>query len=125
MKYVIGVIRLILTGIVALLLVLLIVALEGCTVGPKYIKPSVPTTSSYKEEAPAAFKESDQWQPAKPEDQTSHGKWWEIFGDPELNELEEQIAGSNQNMKVAEARFREARAAIRINPASQSPTIST
>ena len=98
MKYVIGVVRLILTGIVALLLVLL---LAGCTVGPKYVKPTVPTTPSYKEEAPASFKESDQWQPAKPEDQTSHGKWWEIFGDPEHNRLEEQIAGSNQNLKVA------------------------
>jgi outer membrane protein TolC len=38
----------------------------------------------------------------------ARGKWWEIFGDPELNQLEEQIAGSNQNLKVAEARFREA-----------------
>jgi len=125
MKYVIGVVRLILTGIAALLLVLLIVALEGCTVGPKYIKPSVPTTATFKEEAPASFKESDQWQPAHPADQTSHGKWWEIFGDPELNEMEEQIAGSNQNLRVAEARFREARAAIRFNRASQFPTIST
>jgi len=125
MKYAIGVARLILTGIVALLLVLILVALEGCTVGPKYAKPTVPTSASYKEETPASFKESDQWQPAHPGDQTSRGNWWEIFGDPELNTLEEQIAGSNQNLKVAEARFREARAAIRFNRASQFPTIST
>jgi NodT family efflux transporter outer membrane factor (OMF) lipoprotein len=125
MKYVIGVARLILTGIVALLLVLLLVALEGCTVGPKYIKPTTPITAAYKEEPPAAFKESNQWQPAKPGDQASHGKWWEAFGDPELNQLEEQIASSNENLKVAEARFREARAAIRFNRASQFPTIST
>jgi outer membrane protein TolC len=88
-------------------------------------EPTVPTTAPYKEEAPTAFKESDQWQPAKPGDQTSRGNWWEIFGGPELNKLEEQIAGSNQNLKVAEARFREARAAIRFNRASQFPTIST
>jgi NodT family efflux transporter outer membrane factor (OMF) lipoprotein len=125
MKYVIGVARLIFTGIVALLLVLLLVALEGCTVGPKYIKPTTPITAAYKEEPPAAFKESNQWQPAKPGDQASHGKWWEAFGDPELNQLEEQIASSNENLKVAEARFREARAAIRFNRASQFPTIST
>jgi NodT family efflux transporter outer membrane factor (OMF) lipoprotein len=125
MNYVIGVVRLILTGIVALLLVLLVVALEGCTVGPKYVRPTVPTTATYKEEAPGSFKESDQWQPAHPGDQTSRGKWWEIFGDPELNQLEEQIAGSNQNLKVAEARFREARATIRFNRASQFPTVST
>jgi NodT family efflux transporter outer membrane factor (OMF) lipoprotein len=85
----------------------------------------VPTTPAYKEEAPSSFKESDQWQPARPGDQISRGNWWEIFGDPQLNKLEEQIAGSNQNLKVAEARFREARAAIRFNRASQFPTIST
>jgi NodT family efflux transporter outer membrane factor (OMF) lipoprotein len=105
--------------------VLLFVVLEGCTVGPKYVKPTVPATPTYKEEPQASFKESDQWQPAHPGDQTSHGNWWEIFGDPELNTLEEQIAGSNQNLKVAEARFREARAAIRFNRAAQFPTIST
>src|SRR5580704_9469823 len=125
MKYAIGVARLIFTGIVALLLVLLMVALEGCTVGPKYVKPTVPTTPAYKEETPASLKESDQWQPAHPGDQTSRGNWWEIFGDPQLSTLEEQVAGSNQNLKVAEARFREARAAIRFNRAAQFPTIST
>jgi len=125
MSYVIGAVRLILAGIVALLLVLLVVALEGCTVGPKYVKPAVPTTATFKEEAPGSFKESGQWQPAHPADQRSHGNWWEIFGDSELNKLEEQIAGSNQNLRVAEARFREARAAIRFNRASQFPTIST
>jgi NodT family efflux transporter outer membrane factor (OMF) lipoprotein len=125
MKYVLAVVRFILTSIVALLLVLLIVALEGCTVGPKYVKPTVPTTPAYKEETPASLKESDQWQPAHPGDQTSRGNWWEIFGDPQLSTLEEQVAGSNQNLKVAEARFREARAAIRFNRAAQFPTIST
>jgi NodT family efflux transporter outer membrane factor (OMF) lipoprotein len=125
MRYFFAVMRFILTSIVALLLVLLIVALEGCTVGPKYVKPTVPTTANYKEEAPGSFKGSDQWQPAHPGDQTSRGNWWEIFGDPELNRLEEQIADSNQNLKVAEARFREARAAIRFNRAAQFPTIST
>ena len=125
MKYILVVARYILTSIVALLLVLLFVVLEGCAVGPKYVKPTVPATPTYKEEPPASFKESDQWQPAHPGDQTSHGNWWEIFGDPELNTLEEQIAGSNQTLKVAEARFREARAAIRFNRAAQFPTIST
>ena len=122
MRRLFAVMRFILTSIVAFLLVLL---LAGCTVGPKYVKPAVPTTPNYKEEVPGSFKESDQWQPAHPSDQTSRGNWWEIFGDPELNKLEEQIASSNQNLKVAEARFREARAAIRFNRAAQFPTIST
>jgi NodT family efflux transporter outer membrane factor (OMF) lipoprotein len=125
MNYLFVAVRYILTSIVALLLVLLLVALEGCTVGPKYVKPTAPVTPTYKEETPASFKESDQWQPAHPGDQTSRGNWWEIFVDPELNTLEEQIASSNQSLKVAEARFREARAAIRFNRAAQFPTIST
>src|ERR1700739_4995857 len=122
MRYLFAAMRFILTGIVALFLVLL---LAGCAVGPKYVKPAVPTTPAYKEEVPGSFKESDQWQRANPGDQASRGNWWEIFGDPELNKLEEQIAGSNQNLKVAEARFREARAAIRFNRAAQFPPIST
>ena len=52
------------------------------------------------------------------------GKWWEIFGDPELNALEEQVTVSNQDLKAAEARFREARALVRFNRASEFPTIS-
>jgi NodT family efflux transporter outer membrane factor (OMF) lipoprotein len=125
MKHVLTALRYILTSVLALLLVLLLVGLEGCTVGPKYSKPSVPTAPAYKEEPPATFKELDQWQPANPGDQAIRGKWWEMFGDPELNNLEEQIASSNQSLKVAEARFRDARAAIRFNRASQFPTIST
>ena len=73
MNYVLAIARFMLTGIVALILVLL---LAGCTVGPKYVKPSVPTTPTYKEEPPGSFKESDQWQPAQPGDQTSRGNWW-------------------------------------------------
>jgi NodT family efflux transporter outer membrane factor (OMF) lipoprotein len=122
MRYFFAVVPFIVIGIVALLLGLL---LAGCTVGPKYIKPTVPMTAAYKEEAPGSYNGFDQWQPAHPGDQISRGNWWEIFGDSELNKLEEQIAGSNQNLKVAEARYREARAAIRFNRASQFPTIST
>src|SRR5579864_4455512 len=119
MRYVFNLTRLILTGVAALPLLL-----TGCTVGPRYIKPAVPTAPSYKEEAPDSFNELNQWRPAHPADQASRGNWWEVFGDPDLNKLEEQVAGSNQNLKVAEARFREARAAIRFNRASQFPTIS-
>src|SRR5260370_31807358 len=109
MRYFFVVVRYIVTGIVALLLGLL---LAGCTVGPRYIKPTVPMTAAYKEEAPGSFKGFDQWQPAHPGDQISRGNWWEIFGDPELNKLEEQIAGSNHSLKVAQARNRQAPAAI-------------
>jgi len=114
--------RLVLATIV---LVLVAMAFAGCTVGPKYVKPSVPTTPAYKEEVPASFKETGQWHTGQPADHASRGNWWEIFRDPELNKLEEQVAVSNQNLKIAEARFRAARAAIRFNRAAQFPTIAT
>jgi NodT family efflux transporter outer membrane factor (OMF) lipoprotein len=117
--------RYIATSIVALLLAMLVFALAGCMVGPKYVKPGAPTPTAYKEQPPASYQGADQWRPANPTDQASRGKWWEIFSDSELNGLEEQIATSNQTLKVSEARFREARAAIRFNRASQFPTIST
>ena len=125
MSYLLARLRSKLTGIIAPLLVLLLIPLVGCTVGPKYVKASTPTPTVYKEQPPAPIQAANQWQPANPADQASRGKWWEIFGDPVLNGLEEQIATSNQTLKVSEARFREARAAIRFNRASQFPTIST
>jgi NodT family efflux transporter outer membrane factor (OMF) lipoprotein len=99
--------------------------LGGCTVGPKYSKPSVPTTPAYKESPPQSFKESGAWKPAQPADTSLPGKWWELFNDTQLNTLEEQIDPANLNLKIAEARFRQARAAIRFNRAAQYPTIST
>ncbi len=100
-------------GIAAVLACLL----AGCAVGPRYKVPDVPLTPAYKE--------ADGWKAAHPGDQVLRGPWWEIFGDAQLNALEEQVQGGNQNLKGLEARFREARAVIRFNRASEFPTIST
>jgi NodT family efflux transporter outer membrane factor (OMF) lipoprotein len=51
------------------------------------------------------------------------GKWWEIFNDPQLNSLEERVDVSNQNLKIAEAQFRQARDVIRINRSGLYPTV--
>ena len=45
------------------------------------------------------------------------------FGDSQLNALEEQVTVSNQDLKMAEARFRQARTMVRFNRASEFPTI--
>ncbi|HTD96289.1 MAG TPA: efflux transporter outer membrane subunit [Edaphobacter sp.] len=97
--------------------------LTGCMVGPKYVKPSVPMAPGFKEAAPDTFKESSGWRTAQPADTAQRGEWWTIFGDAQLNSLEPLIAAENQNLKVAEARFREARALIRYNHASLFPTV--
>jgi NodT family efflux transporter outer membrane factor (OMF) lipoprotein len=94
-------------------------------VGPRYVKPTAPTAPGFKEQPPESFKESDGWKTAQPGDQALRGNWWEIFGDPQLNALEEEVTVSNQDLKVAEARFRQARAMIRFNRSAEFPTIST
>jgi NodT family efflux transporter outer membrane factor (OMF) lipoprotein len=114
MKYV----QFCLFGLVALML-------ASCTVGPKYSRPSVPTTPAYKEPPPDSFKETGNWKTAQPSDNNLPGKWWEVFKDPQLNTLEEQLDPANLTLKIAESRFRQARAAIRFDRAAQFPTIST
>jgi NodT family efflux transporter outer membrane factor (OMF) lipoprotein len=93
--------------------------MTGCMVGPKYTTPPPPT-------APAAFKEPPPpgWKEAQPSDSQIKGKWWEIYNDPDLNALEEQVSISNQNVLMAEAQFRQARDTIRIARADLYPTVS-
>ena len=91
--------------------------LGGCMVGPDYTRPSGPLTPTYKE--------TEGWKAAEPSDHLPRGQWWAILGEPELDALEEQVAAANQDLKVAEARLREARALVRFNRAALFPTIST
>jgi NodT family efflux transporter outer membrane factor (OMF) lipoprotein len=107
------------------LLLMVTIFAAGCMVGPKYVKPNTSLAPAFKEQPPESFKESDGWIPAQPSDQGLRGKWWEIFGDSQLNALEEELTISNQNLKVAEARLRQARATIRFNRSQEFPTIST
>src|SRR5262249_13865453 len=80
--------------------------------------------SAYKEAPPASFKEADRWKVAQPNDSAPRGQWWEVFGDPELNALEEQVDVSNQTLAVAEAQLRGARAAIGVARAALFPTVA-
>jgi NodT family efflux transporter outer membrane factor (OMF) lipoprotein len=97
--------------------------LSGCMVGPKYVKPAAPLAPSYKETT--NWKEGDGWKIAEPDAALLRGKWWELYGDAKLNELEERVDPSNQTLKIAEANFRQARTAIRFNRAAEAPTIGT
>ena len=101
------------------------ILLAGCMVGPNYVKPSTPMAPSFKEEAPNLSQANNNWKPVRPGDLTPRGNWWEIYDDPQLNALEAQVDSANQTLKVAEANFRQARAAIRFNRSSEAPTIGT
>jgi len=91
--------------------------LTGCAVGPRYSRPQAPSAPEYKETPP-------NWKQAQPADQIVRGKWWEIFQDPPLNALEEQINVSNQTLKAALAQFQQARALVRLNRADLYPTVT-
>jgi NodT family efflux transporter outer membrane factor (OMF) lipoprotein len=78
------------------------IVLFGCSVGPNYVRPPV--------ETPSAYKEGQGWKQAEPRDEQPRGNWWETFNDPQLNALVTQVAVTNQTIKAAEARVREAQA---------------
>jgi NodT family efflux transporter outer membrane factor (OMF) lipoprotein len=97
----------------------------GC-VGPPYVKPEADTPSAFKEGSPAAYVGADAgaWQPAQPQDAVLKGKWWEAFGEPELNALEEQLDINNQNIAQFFQNFMAARAQVAIARASYFPTVT-
>ena len=105
-------------GLVACITGLMICLFSGCSVGPRYARPSATTPSIYKELPP-------DWKTAQPVDFAGKGKWWEVFQDPQLNALEERVNISNQNLKSSEAAFAQARDLVRINRAAYYPTVST
>jgi NodT family efflux transporter outer membrane factor (OMF) lipoprotein len=96
------------------------VAASGCAVKQPYLIPAT--------EPPPGFKEmpaGDEWKVATPSDDVPKGHWWEVFGDPRLNELEERIDVNNQNVRQAEAQFRQARALVGAARANYYPVIGT
>ena len=99
--------------------------LGGCTVGPKYHTPSAPTPTAYRELTPANFPTTDGWKVAQPKDDELRGKWWEIYNDPQLNALEDQIDISNQSIAAAAASFFSARAMVKEARSQYFPTLST
>jgi len=93
-------------------------ALAACTVGPNYVRPSAP--------APVldAFRESEGWKIARPADGKLGQAWWQLFNDPQLSALEEQVVISNQNVLAAEAQVRQARALVQEARAGYYPTVT-
>ena len=99
-------------------LVLVVAAMAGgCSlVGPDYFRPAAP--------APATYKEAEGWKVAEPKDDAIPQKWWEVFNDAELSALEEQVEISNQNLRVVEARYRQAQALVAASRSSLFPVLT-
>lgn len=95
---------------------LLALALSGCAVGPNYQRPATPDISQ--------FKEAQGWLPATPADALERGPWWQLFGDPVLNQLAERVDVSNQNVAAAVAAYAQARALVYEQRASLFPSLT-
>jgi NodT family efflux transporter outer membrane factor (OMF) lipoprotein len=102
----------------------LLLVLSGCVVGPKYHPPAPQAPAPAYKESPSNFKENEGWTVAQPADAKLRGKWWEIFNDPELNALEEQLDINNQNIKQFFENFMEARAIVREARSQYFPTLT-
>jgi NodT family efflux transporter outer membrane factor (OMF) lipoprotein len=102
----------------------LLAMLAGCVVGPKYHPPVAQVPAADYKESPTQFKENEGWTVAQPADAKLRGKWWELFNDPELNALEEQLDINNQNIKEYFENFMEARAIVREARSQYFPTLS-
>ena len=98
--------------------------LAGCVVGPKYHPPSPQAPAAVYKESPARFNDNEGWTVAQPSDAKLRGKWWEIFNDPELNALEEQLDINNQNIKEFFENFMAARAIVREARSQYFPTLA-
>jgi NodT family efflux transporter outer membrane factor (OMF) lipoprotein len=101
--------------------------LTGCMVGPKYHAPPAVATApptAYKE-SPTQFQETDGWKVAQPQDAMLHGKWWEIYNDPELNALEDKLNIDNQNIKQFFENFMTARTLVAEARSQLYPTVGT
>jgi NodT family efflux transporter outer membrane factor (OMF) lipoprotein len=100
--------------------------LGGCRVGPKYVKPAAPAPPEFKESSPAAYTNapSGTWQPAQPQDAALKGKWWEVFNEPELNALEDQLNINNQNIALYFQNFMAARDLVSEAKSQFYPTVA-
>ena len=89
----------------------------GCATPPPYQKPPI--------EVAAAFKESSLWKAASPGAATVPDDWWLLFNDPVLNDLQNQVALGNENLKAAAAQVQVARAALGSSRAGLLPTVGS
>src|SRR5207249_3725601 len=101
------------------------VVMGGCAAGPKSVRSEVESAPADRGLALSEYGQTDGWKGAQRKDDAFRGKWWEIFGDPQLNALEEQVSVSNQNVAAATANFLAARALVKQARSSYFPTVTT
>lgn len=94
-------------------------ALTGCLVGPSYKRPAAP--------APPAYSSSGHygdWAAAAPSDAADRGAWWTVYGDPQLNDLEQRCAAANQQIAAALHAYEQAHDLVRVSRSALYPSVS-
>jgi NodT family efflux transporter outer membrane factor (OMF) lipoprotein len=99
------------------------VALAGCTVGPNYHRPSVPTAPAWRD-APPPNPPNGSWQHAHPAAAALRGQWWRVYNDPRLDRLEQKVAVSNQTLRAAMENYFAAREQVRVARSQYFPTLA-
>lgn len=103
---------------------LLMALLAGCTVGPNYHRPTAATAPSWKENVvPPPNPPGGDWKEAQPNDAVLRGQWWQLYGDPQLNALEEKVEVSNQSLRAAMEQYNEAREQVRVARSQYFPSL--
>ncbi len=101
--------------------------ISGCTVGPNYHRPTAPSAPAFKESAvpvPPPNPPNGGWKQVTPNDSAIRPNWWEMYQDPQLNKLEEQVAVSNQTLKASYEQYMQARAAVQVYRSQYFPTLA-
>ena len=108
-----------------------IVFLTGCKpVGPDYNRPAYQAPAAYQESGastvlqPPPSPDGGAWKPASPSDGLLRGNWWEIYQDPQLNQLEERIAANNQSLRQSMETYLAAHSQIAAARSALFPTLS-
>ena len=101
------------SGLAVVALAGAVLALDACTVGPKYVKPELATNSSWSEQA----------DPRLVTGTAPDSTWWKVFNDPTLDQLVDLALRQNLSLQVAGLRIMEARARLGLAVGRQYPQI--
>ncbi len=96
-------------------MLVLVLSLSACAVGPDYHRANVPI--------PQQYQESNGWIQAQPADGAPKGDWWIVFNDPLINQLEPMVAVSNQTVRQNYENYQQALAQVEVARSQLFPTI--
>lgn len=99
--------------------------LAGCAVGPDYQRPEIDLGLNYRQAVAADPQANAGWVQAGAVSDVLPSEWWTLYGDDTLNALMEAFKDENLDVRIAEARYRQAQASLQSARAGLFPTIGS